>query len=174
MDAPLTLKDKMVATYLIQRLQTPIGAANPFSFGGGLHNGGLSDNAMKLLMGIFSFDYMGAAEFEWGAVPRALHFIAERAEAGSLVTGKLDGPVYYVCPVSYQKDVIERITNLRTDEYKFRLKEHCGLQAYFSPNHKRSIFTTLGWLELDNGFAFFVDIEMYKKFCKLFRLEAIV
>lgn len=54
-------------TYLVQRLNRPTnGYDNPFSFGGGLKNGGLSEDAMKLLRPIFSFDYMGSAEFEFG------------------------------------------------------------------------------------------------------------
>jgi hypothetical protein len=69
------------SSYLIQRLEEPWGGMaqfkdNPFSFGGGLRNGGLSQEAMDLIRGIWSFDYMGSAEFEFGAVPEALNAIA--------------------------------------------------------------------------------------------------
>lgn len=70
----------MKNSYLIQRLRKPYGRDNPFSFGGGLRNGGLSDEAMDILRGVFSFDYMGAAEFEFGAVPKALQGIAKDAD----------------------------------------------------------------------------------------------
>lgn len=62
--------------YLIQRIEPPITFINPFSFGGGLRNGGLLPEAMSLLKGIFSFDYMGSAEFEYGAIPNSLDHIA--------------------------------------------------------------------------------------------------
>ena len=41
-----------------------------------MRNGGLSSEAMDLIRGIWAFDYMGAAEFEFGAVPKALQKIA--------------------------------------------------------------------------------------------------
>lgn len=71
-------------SWLVQRLRKPpkrehpiFGKDNPFSFGGGLQNGGLSGEAMDLLREVWSFDYMGAAEFEWGAVPEALSRLAK-------------------------------------------------------------------------------------------------
>lgn len=73
--------------WLVQRLKNPI--TNPenmlskvseaFAFGGGLVNGGLSKEAMKLLRPLFSFDYMGSAEFEFGEVPKALEALAKSA-----------------------------------------------------------------------------------------------
>ncbi len=59
----MTMRD----SWLIQRLKpaypglVQLWVDNPFAFGGGLRNGGLSGEAMNLLRGIFSFDYMGAA-----------------------------------------------------------------------------------------------------------------
>lgn len=76
---------EMKRTWLVQRLRKPynhpaFGADNPFSFGGGLRNGGLNDEAMGLLRGIFSFDYMGAAEFEFGAIPQAFDRLRESGD----------------------------------------------------------------------------------------------
>jgi len=53
----------MKDTYLVQRLNKPVSntGMEMFSFGGGLKNGGLSGDAMKLLRPIFSFDYMGSS-----------------------------------------------------------------------------------------------------------------
>lgn len=72
------MEKEMERSYLIQRLKDPyLGhEKNPFSFGGGYKNGGLADEAIDLLKDIFSFDYMGAAEFEFGALPKALNRIA--------------------------------------------------------------------------------------------------
>jgi hypothetical protein len=69
-------------TYLIQRLGRPhfrngTPFLNPFSFGGGQANGGLSDEAANMVAQVFSFDYMGSAQYEWGAVPKALSMIWE-------------------------------------------------------------------------------------------------
>ena len=130
-------------TWLIQRLQKPqpirlngIEVDNPFFFGGGLKNGGLSNEAMNLLRGIFRFDYMGASEFEWGAVPNALRNMAKQSSEGKLTTdlyevapGKV---VFYVCHKDWKKDVEALLDKLyKGDDYKW-LKE--------SRHFKRSLY----------------------------------
>lgn len=71
----------MNKTMLIQRLIKPRGF-NPFSFGGG--GGKFSKAAMEMLHPILSFDYMGASEYEWGAVPEAFLMLSRYAEAKTL------------------------------------------------------------------------------------------
>jgi len=176
----LFLREKMQESYLIQRLQKPlyfvrkdeegneIKIDNPFSFGGGLVNGGLSKEAMGLLREIFSFDYMGSAEFEFGAVPAALQFLAEQSEAKNLVTGVVES-VYYLCPREYEKEVQKRISTFKNGLKGGRMpetKEHVGLRDYFDRDDAYSK-KNLGWLEIDNGYAFFVDGEMFTKFCTI-------
>lgn len=192
----LFLREKMQASWLIQRLQKPWywkhkdaegnveKIDNPFSFGGGLVNGGLSKEAMALLREIFSFDYMGSAEFEFGAVPATLQFLAEQSEAKNLVTGVVQNktkpfkPVYFLCPKEYEEEVRKRILAFRSGEPgwggkpDFRTKEYCGLHDYFAKDdpddyHKKN----LGWLEIDNGYAFFVDKDMFTKFCTILGVE---
>lgn len=58
-------------SWLIQRLKRPTKMDNPWGFGGGLRHGGLSDGAWEIFRKLCSFDYMGAAEFEIGALPKA-------------------------------------------------------------------------------------------------------
>lgn len=191
---------KEMRTWLIQRLNKPMvfpeghplrGKDNPFAFGGGFRNGGLSKEAMDLLRPIFSFDYMGAAEFEFGEVPRAIAGIVERIKDFEAVTVSFDasavkfekwemdrylkpvGPFpFYIFAhkdhVSYAKDIIAM--DLRRDK-KFMLKEHTFLpQCLFTPKDKDRNYTYKvgGWLELDNGFFFFIDKEMFEKTVALF------
>lgn len=179
----LVLRESMTRTYLIQRLKAPHKSGmgdNPFAFGGGLRNGGLSDEAMTLIRNVFQFDYMGSAEFEFGAVPQALFFLAEQAAANNLVTGFVlvdKGSVDYIIPKPYLENALEVIRTLRATPEKLNLKEHCGLKEYFDgaswkkvgpePWHKEN----RGWLELDNGFMFFTDHDMWAKTCQLFGLE---
>jgi hypothetical protein len=181
----LILGSRMRDSCLIQRLHSPsklsIGGKvidNPFSFGGGLLNGGFSVEGMNLLRSIFSFDYMGSAEFEWGAVPNCISFLAEQAVKGEVVAnqiflGKNNDIVFYVCPTTYENEVKKRIEKLYQGEQKqgcIQLKEYCGLHDYFFAGDKYSQ-RNLGWLELDNGFAFFVDKDMFEKFCVVFGLK---
>lgn len=157
----LHLKEQMDRSYLIQRLLKPVGRFNPFSFGGGLRNGGLSAEAVELLEGIFSFDYMGSAEFEWGAVPTALQFVAEEAGKGQVASGEYRG-VYYICPSSYEQGVRKVIGALLDNVRSLRLKEYCGLSDAVNPSAPPRRNPIVGWLELNNGFFMFTDAEMFE------------
>lgn len=165
----LYLRESMCNPHLIQRLEKPYGKTNPFSFGAGLKNGGLSNRAISTLKTIFSFDYMGAAEFEYGAVPAALAFIAEQSSLKAVTSGETQG-VFYICPISYEQGVKDVIKVLIEDEHQINLKESCGLRNRVkSPNDWN--YRNVGWLELDNGFFFFVDKEMFEKTKKLFGVK---
>lgn len=191
---PETYAQTMDRSWLVQRLTKPRGgvlglADNPFSFGGGYKNGGLSDEAMGLLRGIFSFDYMGAAEFEFGAVPKALQALArdgdqltagsfeillsqvaphwrnkDRPERGAMAT------VYTLCRTGHAAEVEERIRGWAKDGVTSRLKEGTRLSDALRPTEEWHA-DKCGWLELDNGFFFFTDREMWEQTCRLFGVE---
>lgn len=189
------MSTEMKNTRLIQRLKKPGSGVpfehygmkdNPFSFGGGLKNGGLSDKAMDLIRGIFSFDYMGAAEFEFGAVPEAMSRIAESnltAFSFSIPRSKVEknwrdksnetpvgeATVYVLCPVEHATEIEARIRSWAKKEpaYPYDFKERSGLQGALRPYEKWDT-DICGWLELNNGFLFFTDQEMWEKSCSLF------
>lgn len=178
-------------SWLVQRLNKPHGASgifgkdNPFAFGGGLRNGGLSDDAMDLLRGIFSFDYMGAAEFEFGEVPKALQRIAEQTDLSATAfevplsqvaegwsRTKVPAPtgqatVYLLAPDEWSDEAELRIRLWAAEGYRAELKEATHLDTTLRPTedyHGR----TVGWLELNNGFMFFTDEQMWAQTCDLF------
>lgn len=160
----------MDRTNLVQRLRNPKDiVANTFSFGGGLIYGGLSEKAFDNFTKIWTFDYMGAAEFEWGFIPKALQKIAGYYSEDKIVTKKivLTKDVYYLCERNIEGQVRDIIKKLSQDEYNdLRLKEPCFLDAYL----KGECFAQNigGWLELNNAFMFFVDKIMYQKTLELF------
>lgn len=155
----------MRSTRRIQRLKQPSGRTNPFSFGGGLVNGGFSDVGMDILSKVFSFDYMGSAEFEFGALPAALLFLLKQGEDQQLVAGK-HGQVFYISPIVYENEVKKRLDQLIANERELYLCEWCGLAN--SLNQPIDAYKTVGWIELDNGFMFFVDEQMFNKAKNLF------
>ena len=157
---------KFSSPYLVQRLKKPLGQSNPFAFGGGYKNGGLSEKAMDLLKNIFRFDYMGSAEFEWGAVPKAFQRLAE--EQANLVT-ETEGKVFILCPKEYVNEV-KAWVKLASIGEEGNLKESLGLQRALN---KEKYADTLGWLCIDENqpFMFFVDETMFKDTCKLFGVE---
>jgi len=169
------------STYLVQRLQKPRGHVNPFSFGGGLKNGGLSDEAFDLLKNVVSFDYMGAAEFEFGAVPKTFNKMVRSPllwfqmsigiKDGKVSTAKkVDAqiPVYIICSLNDATHVKARILELAQN--KCRLKMGSGFPGALIPQNEWDS-DNCGWLELDNGFMFFTDYEMYVKMGELFGVE---
>lgn len=189
--------------YLIQRLKKPFVVKNEenpkanllhklasaFSFGGGLVNGGLSENAMQKLSSIWRYDYMGAAEFEWGAVPKSLDIMAKKQK--SLITGQISvsasaikwangksekvsssGIVFYVCDEKIETEVRNCISKFANPiEGGFFTKESVNLAENLVGFEYHS--DTVGWHDIVNNFLFFTDAEMYRGFCELFGIEPV-
>ena len=171
----LDFQPQLRRSHLVQRLEKPRGGSGPladlvnaFSFGGGLRDGGIPKEGMALIKEIFSFDYMGAAEFEWGIVPSCLAFLVENIKdcvTGSIVVEKDKPTVYYLCHKDHADQVPDRIKLLATNPP--RAKEWVGLVNHFE-QPKRYESRAVGWLDCSNGFMFFVDEDMFKKTCQLF------
>lgn len=166
---------EMKTTWLIQRLKprpaTPFMAKVEQVFGGGALQ--LKPDAWKLVQNIFGIEYMGAAEFEFGSLPKSWQALA--ADAKELGPFELrlhahpETPVYVLCRKKQREDVINILTELALD--KLRLKERAYFKEVLDPKNKEQEFpiTTCGWYELNNGFFFFLDKEMWEKTTKLFR-----
>ena len=160
----------METTKLIQRctapLHSPMGIRNPFAFGAG--GGRLSSQALDLLAPVLNFDYMMAAEYEFGAVPDGLNKIRQHADK-KLFFSTLDikvksvklksdyiqdkkreaesVPVYVIGAESNREEIERRVTLLATDEDKclqdmwqhFKGKLHEGMYVRDSPLLNRYI-----------------------------------
>ena len=187
---------QMRRSYLVQRLNPAHGdgqmgrLVESLSFGGGYANGGLSQDAMSLLRPIFSFDYMGSAEFEFGAVPKALNVIAKEAHKRRLVafsftiatrdvkrawsdksTDEPEGEstVYVLCPKADRAEVESRIRLMASEPYG-GYKESPMLSDVLRPGTYEP--RCRGWLELDNGFFFFTDEGMWSATAAIFDVKA--
>jgi hypothetical protein len=138
------------------------------AFGGGYKNGGLSPKAMDLLRPIFSFDYMGAAEFEYGALPDSLNsMIAGISDYGSHEVKLEDHTVYVFCNNNDIGEITKVIEDIYKDEYKMDLKGYPRLKDSLIGQEFAS--DIIGWLELDNNFFFFKDKEAFDKLMNLFK-----
>lgn len=166
------METELKRTYLVQRLNVPYpDFDNPFSFGGGLKNGGLSDAAMKLLRPVFSFDYMGSSEFELGAIPECFQYMAENIKEYS--THELTiykTPVYVICKADCVKLINERINKLAKEKIVCKhwtgFNNALGLNKYLN----KEDCPTIGWLELDNKFMFFVNKDAADKTAQILGL----
>jgi len=154
----------MENSYLIQRLEKPTNHPNPFCFGGG--GSGLNKEALQSLSQVFAFDYMGRAEFEFGAICEPLSFLNNNAK--KLVLFPLEvkkKTVYVLCLKKDREEVSSRIVSLAYD--KVRLCEPSLLPEVLEGKNTR----ILGWIDY-SGFFFSVDKEMAEKFHELLRSKS--
>ena len=175
----------MERSYLVQRLRLPHASKEhgalleAFSFGGGLKNGGLSNDAMEILRKIFSFDYMGSAEFEFGAVPKALQKIAENAKKYITFSIEISNKqIYIITQKEWKEETEKTIRAFAKNDRDYRTKECVNLDVSINghypfgnkekiPEHQ----LTQGWLELDNGYFFFINKDMFETTAKLFGIK---
>lgn len=157
-------------TYLVQRLTKPMGGrmgafSEAFAFGGGLRHGGVSDGAMDLLRQVFAFDYMGAAEFEWGAVPKALDGMLRRGRLSAWSFVVADRQFYGLADDGWRAAVESTVADWVADPYGCRLK---GATYIDKVDDGRVV----GWLELDNGFFVFADEATWRGTADLFGVKS--
>lgn len=196
---------EMRSSYLVQRLEKPrirkgegplsaLAADNPFSFGGGFRNGGLSSEAMDLLRPLFSFDYMGAAEYEFGAVPEGFQRLAQFADSGDLEAYYFDLPlkevkqhwadksrkqptgsarIYLLAPHDWMPEVEKRVRDWAAmNKDAFDVKRGVFLDSALRPDPTRKFESDVaGWFELNNGFMFFTDETMWRGVARIFGVE---
>lgn len=177
------------SSYLIQRLKRPYkvenkltALANAFSFGGGLLRGGLTKEAYEAVSKVCRFDYMGSAEFEFGAVPEAFKKIANYNEELIGFSVPIDYQykswhdkdlkegtklVYIICKASDKDEIIKRIKNMAVGNPDRTKERICLDEAMAEHEYAKEI---VGWLELDNGYMFFIDKQMYEGFMKLLEI----
>jgi hypothetical protein len=103
---------------------------------------------------ILKFDYMGSAEFEFGALPESLKRV--RSNINDYVSFQYSFNNYPTKIVSvfckkeqehFVCDVLEGLI-----ERKYRLKEHCDLINFIES--KETIFTNDFWWDIENDWFF--------------------
>lgn len=187
--------------WLIQRLNRPHawpeghfmkGKDNPFAFGGGLRDGGFGKKAMDLLRPIFSFDYMGSAEFELGAVPKAIQSMIASMNDLCAVSFEIDQSKvsfdswesrYFKPPVKGVMKSIHLIAKVShhepAEKYILSLMGKKEPELKEGTNFKGALLDlkdakddwlhkTQGWLDIDNCLFFFTDFEMFDRTKMLF------
>jgi len=188
-------------TYLVQRLDAPTKTNMhdkiEHAFGGASKIA-MSPEGFQLLRDVFSFDYMGAAEYEFGTVPNVLKTIVEdsanlvatsivvpvasiepnwerkrptRTAKGAVAKKQPKHPpitdkvVYVLCRKDHLPEVEKRVNLLAGG--KIRTKMGTAFPDALDPIDEFDA-RTRGWLELDNGFFFFLDKTMWRKTTVLF------
>lgn len=148
----------MKTPYLIQRLKAPHGGINPFC--------DINRSLQEAAKDLFSFDYMGAAEFEWGAVPTALRELGRQHKL--MTTFEVD-KVYVICPESIKDEVKAWIELTAKDQCPNRTKERVSLKESLECK-KYNDFK--GWLKIEDDrcvepWMFFIDRQMFENVCQI-------
>lgn len=152
-------KDDLIPTRLMQRLKDPPCNTKPDTvkphhvFGGaGL---GLTQQMWDVLDPLFELEYMGAAEYEFGILPRALHtFSSQKLAAFPVVLKKRT--VWVLCP----EDICSAVESLLRHFEKHEPSTKAGALFNATLAGETQI---KGWFELDNGFFVFVDEDMWTR-----------
>jgi hypothetical protein len=154
--------------YLLQRLKKSNGQKqNPFAFGGGYRNGGLSQELSDAISAFASFDYMGAAEYEFGELPKAMGNLFESKREYFELKLK-NKPVYVMAPEGKKEDITKALKNLaRATRSSEETRDYTGFQANLKGETGYGA-DTCGWIDLTNNFMFFTDLEMYEGFKNLY------
>lgn len=199
----------MRATWLVQRLlkprtPRPDGKTHPLDkahrvFGGGML--GLTKEMWDFVDPVFEIDYMGAAEYEFGTIPRVLKelidapeltafsFVVERKDIapnewgrGYLARDKRGkkkapaGPPMPTEPATLY--VLCRTEHAVEAEARVRGLASDKLKVRDRPALERALDPLndrdrriAGWFELTNGFFFFTDEQMWREVCGWFGIE---
>ena len=149
----------------------------------------MTKEAMEALAEIWDWDYMGAAEFEFGAVPEAFGKMEGKEVVASFFTvpykfafrGWGDHPaktyegkkqVFYVCQKEHEDEVKERMKRwAKTEPGYGGTKERIMFNAGLADVPKEISSGIVGWFELDNGFFFFSDEKMWRKTCEILEIK---
>lgn len=176
-------------SFLIQRLKKVFPGDKPslinkLDIGGS--STGLSKEALDMFSSIFRFDYMGSAEYELGAVPKALQQILNNIK--SYITKEIiidyiykdyrnkdeikgKHSIWVICPKNEIENVCDVIKHhATTNDYYAKLPYQTkeAVKLSYSLAFPDTCVSCCGWLELNNGYMFFSDKEMFENTCKLF------
>lgn len=111
---------------------------------------------------ILGFDYMGSAEFEFGALPKSLKAIREKISNYVYFDFKIinDKVVTVFCQAEIKDQmsgIIEALLN-----HDFRLKEWCDLDAWVN-DEQNSFNRSDCWWDLENHFFFWKKNDEFEK-----------
>ena len=151
----------MMSTHLIQRLIAPT-VYSPFAFGGGLTNGGFSEEAIQILKKHFSFDYMGSSEFEFGGVPEGFEKLTQDEDlavrrAVDVTTREgLQSDLFLLCSESKVDEFERLIRRIAKGDPSVSLKEPAMIDRMIKDKGKVK-HPIIGGIDIINGAMYFLE-----------------
>lgn len=178
----------MKNSYLIQRLKNQYkqcrAEINDFDSVFEVGSKTFSKDSIKLICSFVIFDYMGSAEFEFGAIPSAFKEMANQIDkyvADSFpVEYKFEDynydkknlcfyggekEIFYICEKSQEDEIKNRIKKWAITDIHREVKEDPYIQKSLALENN-----VVGWFEINNNFLFFQDKKMWDDMCTIFGL----
>ena len=106
---------------------------------------------------LLRFDYMGSAEFEFGALPKSLKRTREAIDQYTSFQYSFKGHPTKLVTVFCKKEAVEEVTQVLELLVKreIRLKEYCDLNYFVNPSESRNpTWDNDFWWDIDNDFFF--------------------
>ncbi len=138
--------------YLIQRILPPIA---------------IRRKKEPALENVMHLDYMGAAEFEFGAIGRAVEALLEKDfEAGLLSPSKtgVASPLWYICLTENVSEMLDRVIELAINDTDRYFKEKPYFFDSMGEDPKEQF---IGWWDLENNYILFSDPQIFEALIKL-------
>jgi len=191
--------------YLVQILKQPWektgtvrdGLQNAFSFGGGLKSGGFSKEAMQLLTNLWGWEYMGASEYEWGAVPEAMKKVVDYVNKNNYFAGYIEiehpesvcnehggvdiwnkknpklitSKVFILCHKLHTSYVTEFIWKVANSQQRIT-RDYTNIAIVLYKGEKKLLYSSIaiGGLNLDNAFIYLTYEPSIQKMIQMFGL----
>ena len=108
------------------------------AFGG--HNLGLNGEGWEVCQRIFNFHYMGAAEYEFGAIPTCLRAMAVESNAGDLVTWSMTFTSSEISTGYWRRDAMDAYRRKEIADAKARGEK----PPRMTPKHKAELQALAG------------------------------
>lgn len=127
----------------------------------------LNEHKGDRLSQAISFDYMGSAEFEFGAIPNAFRDAREHfpnykeSKILSIKEGESVLRVFHCMSDEEFGEYAKILEKLRADEYSIRTKESVGLDP--KSYHNKKLEPTDFWWDIDNNALWSFDKEFMKR-----------
>lgn len=135
--------------------------------------GKITEDSIDRRQGICRYDYMGSSEFEAGSLQDAFKaFYADReklnhfsflikaedieADRFNKKTKHQDTTFYVICRTGDEEEVMKRVRVIASGSMP--LQEN----AYIRYVNDHDSLKVMGWFELDNGYWFFADKDMFE------------
>jgi len=104
---------------------------------------------------LISWNYMGSAEFEFGALPESLHRIVAQYKQYEFVEikgikNKNNDTLRLYCKIEDKASAILAAKHLSKNDYGY--KEFCGLHSYLTRNGNNEFVTGNFWWDIENDF----------------------